>query len=368
VARWQVAAAKVLNQPIFIFMRITLKDIAEKVGVSKTAISLALRDSPGISHAMRTKIRHVAEEMGYTTDPILQRLTEYRRKGETAKFLNVIAWLNHWDQPERLRSYREFQQYWEGARLAAKRLGYRLEEFIWPASCQAKRAEEMLQERGVLGLLIPPHKPEVDWGDFDWSKFSLMRFGMSVRQVDSNLVTADHQRAIAMALTKIHDYGYGRIGLVYSQSHDKYLGGNYYGGFLWAQKLLGTQQLIPPFDSETKTPEIAAESKRGLDNWMKKFQPDAILTPNPEVPVFLRELGYRIPHDVAVASTSPYDISVDAGIDQCPNVIGQIAAEMLIKQISLNERGEPADPCRILVESRWQDGKSLPTDCLRKQT
>jgi len=61
-----------------------------------------------------------------------------------------------------------------------------------------------------------------------------------------------------------------------------------------------------------------------------------------------------------VASTSPYDISVDTGIDQCPNGIGQIAAEMLIKQISLNERGEPPDPCRILVESRWQDGRSLP--------
>jgi len=63
---------------------------------------------------------------------------------------------------------------------------------------------------------------------------------------------------------------------------------------------------------------------------------------------------------VAVASTSPYDITVDAGIDQCPSVIGQVAAEMLIKQISLNERGAPADPCRILVECRWKDGRSLP--------
>jgi len=93
---------------------------------------------------------------------------------------------------------------------------------------------------------------------------------------------------------------------------------------------------------------------------MKRYQPDAILTAVPETPALLKELGYRIPRDVAVASTTPYGMSVDAGIDQCPGAIGQIAAEMLIKQISLNERGEPADPCRILVESRWQDGKSLP--------
>ena len=145
-------------------MRVTLKDIAAKVGVTKTAVSLALRDHPGISQAMREKIRRVAGEMGYVADPILQRLAEYRRTGETAKFQSVIAWLNHWDQPERLRSYHEFEQYWRGAKLAAKRLGYRLEEFIWPADCPAKLAEERLLERGVMGLLIPPHKPEGELG------------------------------------------------------------------------------------------------------------------------------------------------------------------------------------------------------------
>jgi DNA-binding LacI/PurR family transcriptional regulator len=346
-------------EPVF-FMRITLKDIAAKVGVTKTAVSLALRDSPGISQALREKIRRVAGEMGYVADPILQRLANYRWTGETARFQSVIVWLNHWDQPERLRSYHEFEQYWRGAKLAAKRLGYRLEEFTWPADCPAKRAETMLRERGVLGLLIPPHKPEVNWGDFDWSKFSLMRFGLSARQVDSNLVTADHQRAVVMAINKIHDYGYRRIGLVYDAAHDRSMGGNYYGGVRWAYQLLGIGQIIPPFDAEMKMPLSAASTKRQLGAWIKKYQPDAILTTIPETPVFLRGLGYQIPRDVPVASTSPYDISVDAGIDQCPNAIGQIAAEMLIKQISLNERGAPADPCRILVESRWQEGESLP--------
>jgi len=34
--------------------------------------------------------------------------------------------------------------------------------------------------------------------------------------------------------------------------------------------------------------------------------------------------------------------------------------ETLVSQINLNERGQPLAPCRILVESSWQDGKSLP--------
>ena len=341
-------------------MRVTLKDIAAKVGVTKTAVSLALRGNPGVSQAMREKIRRVVGEMGYVADPILQRLAEYRRVGASAKFESVIAWLNHWDQPQRLRSYHEFEQYWRGARRAAKRLGYRLEEFIWPAGLPGKLAEERLLERGVLGLLIPPHgRMKVDWGDFDWNKFSLMRFGLSVRQVDSNLVTADHQRAIFMAVKKIHDYGYRRVGMIYDAAHDHSMGGNFYGGFLWATKSLQAAPAIPPLDIDVQN--FGPETKTSkLKTWMKQYQPDAILTAVPETPVLLQELGYRIPRDVAVASTSRYDISVDAGIDQCPGAIGQIAAEMLIKQISLNERGEPADPCRILVESRWQDGKSLP--------
>lgn len=344
-------------------MRVTLKDIATKVGVTKTTVSLALRGRQGVSEAIRAQIRRVADEMGYVADPILHRLAEYRRTNETASFQGVIAWLNHWLKPELLRSFHEFEQYWRGAKLATKRMGYRLEESIWPADRPAKQAEQALLDRSVLGLLIPPHPPEVEWNDFDWRKFSLIRFGLSMRQVDSNLVTADHQRGMVMAIKKIHDYGYCRIGFVYNQAHDCSMGGNFLSGFLWAQRLLRVKHAIPPLNSETKTAQFVARTKRDLDVWMKKYKPDAILTARPETPKLLSELGYLIPRDVAVASTSPYDISVDAGIDQCPKAIGQIAAEMLIKQISLNEHGEPPEPCRILVESRWQDGKSLPPRC-----
>jgi DNA-binding LacI/PurR family transcriptional regulator len=75
----------------------------------------------------------------------------------------------------------------------------------------------------------------------------------------------------------------------------------------------------------------------------------------------LRELGLRIPQDLAVAGTSVLDLpGIDTGIDQHPEAIGRIAVEMLVKQLNVNERGEPIDPCRILVESRWKDGNSLP--------
>jgi DNA-binding LacI/PurR family transcriptional regulator len=324
---------------------------------------MALRNNPRISIERREEIQRTAKEMSYEPDPFLSRLSAYRGRKNVAKSEGVIAWLNHWSEPKSLRGYKEFDIYWRGASEASKRLGYRMDEVVWPTDQTAKQVEQALVERGVLGLLIPPHRPDVDWQDFDWSRFSLIRFGLSVRKPDSNLVTADHQRAMVTAVRKIHEHGYRRIGLVFNRAHDGSMGGNLYGGYLWAHKLLGVENLIPPLDSETKTPELAVSSKDNLKGWLKEHKPDAILTASPETAVFLRELGRRIPDDIAVASTSPYDISVDAGVDQCPKAIGRIAAEMLIKQISLNERGEPDDPCRILVESRWKDGKSLPRKC-----
>jgi DNA-binding LacI/PurR family transcriptional regulator len=343
-------------------MRITLKDIAGKVGISKAAVSMALNNSPHISPKRREEVQRIAAEMGYVPDPFLSGLAQYRVAKGVPKAQGVIAWINHWDKPRQLRGYREFDLYWRGARQVAKRSGYRLEECLWPADGSAKLVEQTLLQHGVLGLLIPPHLPEVNWGGFDWSKFSLIRFGLTVRCLHSNLVTSDHQRSVVMAVQKIHEYGYQRIGMVLSETSDRLWGGSYSGGFAWAQKFLALNPALPPMNRDPQnSPKGITAYKLALDRWMKKYKPDAILNYLTEVPAYLRELGYRIPQDVAVAGTSIYDIPVDAGIDQHSRAIGQIAAEMLIKQISLNERGESSVPVRILVESRWRDGKALPS-------
>ncbi|HLP76937.1 MAG TPA: hypothetical protein VK327_08465, partial [Candidatus Paceibacterota bacterium] len=165
---------------------------------------MALRGNLRISAGQREDIQHVAKELGYQPDPFLSRLAAYRTRKGIAKPEGVMAWLNHWNNPKQLRGYREFNLYWRGAAEAAKRLGYCLDEAIWPPDRSAKEVEEELVRCGVLGILIPPHKPGVEWQDFDWSRFSLVRFGLSVRKPDSNLITADHQRAMVMAVKKIH--------------------------------------------------------------------------------------------------------------------------------------------------------------------
>lgn len=339
--------------------RITVYDIAERIGCSHATVSMALRNHPEISEKRREQVRKIAEEMGYAPDPHLAALAAYRRSNTPAEIRSAIAWINHWKQPEQLRKHREFDLYWQGAAQAAKRLGYNLEEIRWSPDYSAKRFEQILITRGIRGVLIPPHTTLPDWGDFDWSKFSVVRFGLSVSSPDSHLVTADQLRAVLMAVKKMAEYGYQRIGFVVPADSDRKLGGGFVGGFSSAGKSFNLPVIPPLLTEEQVYSERLEKARQLLSQWLKKNKPDALLTTLPEIPAMLRQLKYRIPEDIAVAGTA-VDVPVDAGIDQHSEAIGRIAVETLVAQINLNERGEPSDPYRVLVESRWRDGKSLP--------
>src|SRR6516162_5742657 len=96
--------------------RITIYDIAAQVGVSHTTVALALRNHHRISEKRRQQIQKAAKAMGYSPDPLLAALSTYRSQIQPAKLQNAIAWINHWEQPERLRkAHLEFDAYWRGA-------------------------------------------------------------------------------------------------------------------------------------------------------------------------------------------------------------------------------------------------------------
>jgi DNA-binding LacI/PurR family transcriptional regulator len=345
--------------------RVTLRDIAVHVGVSHVTVSLALRNHHSIPVGRRDEIKKVALQLGYRPDPMLASLAVYRQSKRAPRIQHSLAWINHWDQPERLRGeHKEFDGYWWGAAKSGEQYGYRLEEIRWEAGCSATRFQQILMTRNVRGLLIPPHPSPPDWGKFDWSKFSVVRFGQSVPVPESHQVAADHFRGVVMALRVMTNYGYNRIGMVVCGDFDRRLGGNYIGGYYSAQRMMKIRNSIPPLmTDELNYVEKPLEARKKLHEWMGRYKPNAILTSVPQIPDLIRDLGYRIPEQVAVVGTSVYDVPVDAGINQNPEEIGRIAVETLVAQILVNDRGEPPAPCRILVDSRWQDGKSLPRLC-----
>ncbi|WP_461206137.1 LacI family DNA-binding transcriptional regulator [Clostridium sp. DL1XJH146] len=55
---------------------ITMKDIAEKLGVSNVTISKALNDKDGVSDELKEKIKNLAEDMGYRVNTVAKSMKE----------------------------------------------------------------------------------------------------------------------------------------------------------------------------------------------------------------------------------------------------------------------------------------------------
>ncbi|HHH40463.1 MAG TPA: LacI family transcriptional regulator, partial [Chloroflexi bacterium] len=58
--------------------RVTIKEIAERAGVSKTAVSFAFNDPSRLSKATAERILQVARELGYAPHPIARSLSTRR--------------------------------------------------------------------------------------------------------------------------------------------------------------------------------------------------------------------------------------------------------------------------------------------------
>lgn len=64
----------------------TLKDVAALCGVSVISASRVMRDAPNISQALREKVEHAAQSIGYQRNPIARSL-----RGETTDLITVIV-------------------------------------------------------------------------------------------------------------------------------------------------------------------------------------------------------------------------------------------------------------------------------------
>jgi DNA-binding LacI/PurR family transcriptional regulator len=337
--------------------RVSLRDIGALMGVSHVTVSLALRDAPRVSAALREKIKKVAEEMGYRPDPMLQALAAYRGRKARPAIHSALAWINAWPRAEDLRRHREFDLYWKGASEGAAKLGYRLEEFRLDRQMTSLRLHRIFRARNIRGILLPPHGSfQPDWQDFPWEDYAVARFGRSLKQPHVHLATADQFTNTLLAVSKMRERGYRRVGLIAREINHDPRGAQFIGGFLSAREQFHDAKSLPIFRFQQRvTRDLVGRFRK----WMDKENPDALLS-TVDHRELLHEAGYRVPDDIPVAVTSVLDGGADSGIDQHPEEIGRVGMLLLNSLVKDGARGIPTILRQILVEGSWVDGTSLP--------
>lgn len=344
--------------------RITLREIGRRLNVSHATVSRALRNDPRITVALRREIQDLADKMGYLPDPMLAALSNYRWSKGAKPIGGELAWINCWPEPARLRTYNEFNLYWQGATEEAKRAGFRLEEFCCPQELSPERLKTVLLARNIRGLLLTPRwsRTAPDWGGLDWNEFHVVRFGYSLETPQAHLVTSNQLMDGMLAYENIWNLGYRRIGMAMRTAQGTRLV-RFSAGYLYAQLRRDSTARLRPLVLGEPNPK---EDLRLLSLWLKETKPDAILTDVSTIKDLLVEAGCRVPEDIGLAALSVLDGHADAGINQNSKEIGRAAVQTLISLIHHNERGIPAIPREVLVAGNWVDGSTLPNKAVAK--
>jgi LacI family transcriptional regulator len=176
--------------------------------------------------------------------------------------------------------------------------------------------------------------------------------GRSVAHPEMHVVTSDQAANTILAYNRIRAKGYERIGFA-GRSVQYWM---FTAGFMQAQ-LSHPKSLRVPL-----LPLVpgASKNQQDLEEWIKRYKPQVIITEEGNMPDMLASAGYKVPEDLALAGLSLMDGNISAGIDQHSFEVGRVAMLMVLSLINDFAQGIPAIFRQILVEGSWIDGPSCP--------
>lgn len=326
--------------------RITIAEVARRAGVSRTAVSYALRDDPNIAAETRAKIRKVADAMGYRPDPVLAKLMTHLHAGRGGRrYAGKLAFLNVHEDRDFFKTTPALSDFRLSAEARADELGYGTEEFwLHEPGRTPRRLAQMLVARGIRGLLVGSTGRHGSVVEFPWAKFAAVTVGYSVETPALHRVVTHHYRNTRLALRRVAEAGYSKIGFAADREAEPAMENLHLAAFLAYQQDVAAKERVPPL-------LITREETEAVRRWFETYKPEVVLTTSPEV----AEL--RVPW-VKLLLWDEGDAV--AGVRPGYERLGAAAVNLLAGQLQHDEFGVPEDAKIVQVEGRWCDGASLP--------
>lgn len=331
-----------------------MQQIADAAGVSRMAVSLALRNSPKISAATTTRIRKIALELGYRPNPLVSALMTQLRHSHPPKGLSAIAYVTADATADGWRRPGPFVEFFEGARQRAEALGYTLEQFWLRApGMNAERLSGILQTRSVQGMIVAPLPPGGVEVAMEWGSFASATIGYSLGEPRMHRASNDQYGTMLAALRELRKLGYRRIGMAMRREHDERV------KHRWSAAMLVDQQTMEPAE---RVPPLLDEEPFGrpFEKWFQRHRPDAVVSMSLEALEALKAMGLDVPGEVGFAHLALGTGERDwAGMRQNSVLVGAACLDLVDAQLRNNERGLPDYPKTLLVPGSWVAGPTV---------
>lgn len=337
---------------------VTLKDVAKAAGVHFTTVSLALRGGHGLPAKTRAHIIKLAQQLGYSPNPIYRALTT-RRQTNTPAPPKILYLVN---RPPELgfRDVPHHDVFIVGARSKAKALGYQLElAFLDDDHYTSDRLGRYINEAQVRGVIIGAFEPGLSDIVLDWTRVPVVKIDSAQLPPSCAIIGNDQEQATRIAMQSARRLGYKRVGVVVGRS-DEVVTDNRY-----SSAVLIEHEHIPQFERVPilRLPYQAShEAVIGLvQRWVKRHSVQSVLSNWTSILDILSSAGFSVPDDIACGCLClPQANGQIAGSVVPLQAIGAQAVHMLAMQIKRGWVGLPLNPTLTLLDSAWHDGLSMP--------
>lgn len=333
--------------------RVFQREIATRLGISHATVSMALRDHPRIQASTRERVKQMAAEMGYQSNPNLRIFSNYIRAKRKPSKLSPLGWINAWSQPGKLVQHHEYGGYWRGASEAAAQMGYRLEEFQLHPNTTSTELNRRLRAKNFCGLLLPPEGDPVALQHFPWERYHVVSLSHYASTPASHLVAPDRFENCALAFRMMRNRGYRRIAFLTDEFPATINDKLSVAGFFSAQLELSENERLPVFATQDYP------LPHQLSEWVACHRPDAILTDLPDASRLLKRAGLKIPQDLGLAFSCRPETVTSAGIDCQPEEVGRVSLEIL--KSAIDGYVNPEFKIRVSVNGHWREGRTLPS-------
>ncbi len=336
-----------------------VRHLARLAGLSPSAVSLALRDSPKISPATRRRVRRLAERNGYRPDPTIVAMMNHLRRVQAQRQQACFGVISFYDDPQPWERSRHLTRVYEGMKVRAEQLGYRLEP-LWlrAPGMTYRRFRGILDARGVEGLLCfgSPDLDQVFPAELD--HYAIVTVGLSIR-TPLHRVTSHFFNDTVHVLDRVYDLGYRRPGLVLGRYEEARSGHAHTAAYLgWCEHRLGPRRALPVL-------LVDQVEDQPLLDWLRHYRPDVLVFVHlydklEQLRAVLRQYRIRVPGMLGVAVLSHIlEGTGFSGLQQNQSLMGAWAVELLAARISNHDLGIPANPRLEMVESEWIEGRTL---------
>lgn len=326
-------------------MKVDIKTVARKAGVSTATVSRVLADFKGVKEETRKKVASVIKQLNYEVNTVARSLRQLRTYtigiivgNVLSQFYSIIA---------------------KSVEDTAKKAGYKL--ILCNGDDDPKKELEylkILKSNRVDGIILTPTGKNSEYINYlIVSGTKMVLLDRLVENVSCDAVLVDNFKGAYTATKYLIDHGYRKIAII-TGFLDRTTGKERLSGYLAALKEAG----IKKDHNLIKTGNFKKESGSSLtkDLISNLPIPEAIFVTNIDMTlgalIAIREAGLKIPDDIGIVGFDDPDwnIVIDpplTAISQPVYSLGVTASEILIKKIESSQIHDNKQPLIITLNT-----------------